>query len=112
MTLKQLEYIVTAAKLGNITEAANKLFLSQPSLTHAILELEKEMGITIFNRKNKGITVTKEGEEFLGYARQVLEQANLLTERSSGRPLQRKFQGQHNFFCKLPALLFCCKCFR
>lgn len=81
MTLKQLEYIVTAAKLGNITEAANKLFLSQPSLTHAILELEKEMGITIFNRKNKGITVTKEGEEFLGYARQVLEQANLLTER-------------------------------
>ena len=81
MTLLQLKYAVTIAETGNITEAAGKLFLSQPSLTKAIRELEKEMGITIFERTNKGCLVTKEGERFLGYARQVLEQAALLEEQ-------------------------------
>ena len=58
---------------------------SQPSLTNAIRELEKEMNITIFIRTNKGITVSKEGEVFLGYARQVLEQASLLEEKYCGK---------------------------
>lgn len=60
--------------------AAKKLFISQPSLTKAVRELEKEMGITIFERTNRGIVISKEGETFLGYARQVLEQAALLEE--------------------------------
>ena len=73
MTLQQLRYITTVADTGTITEAAKKLYISQPSLTNAIHELEKEMGITIFNRTNKGIFISREGEEFLGYARQVLQ---------------------------------------
>ena len=50
MTLQQLKYVITVANTGTITEAANRLFISQPSLTNAIHELEKEMNITIFNR--------------------------------------------------------------
>ncbi|WP_075877271.1 LysR family transcriptional regulator [Merdibacter massiliensis] len=81
MTLQQLRYIVEVAKSGTFMEAAKNLFLSQPSLTKSIKELEKEMGILIFDRTNKGVSVTKEGEVFLGYARQVLEQAALLEEK-------------------------------
>lgn len=81
VTLQQLKYIVVVAETGNITEAAKRLFISQPSLTNAIRELEKEMQITIFNRTNKGVTVSNEGDVFLSYARQVLEQANLLEEK-------------------------------
>ena len=81
MTLQQLKYIVTVAETGNITEAARRLFISQPSLTNAIRELEKEMQITIFNRSNKGVGISNEGDIFLSYARQVLEQASLLEEK-------------------------------
>lgn len=81
MTLQQLKYIVTVAETGNITEAAKRLFISQPSLTNAIRELEKEMQITIFHRTNKGVAVSNEGDEFLSYARQVLEQVGLLEEK-------------------------------
>lgn len=81
MTLQQLKYVVTVADKGTISEAAKELFISQPSLTKAIKELENEMQITIFNRTNKGIVVSNVGDEFLAYARQVLEQASLLEER-------------------------------
>lgn len=81
MTLQQLKYIVTVAEKGTFSEAAKILLLSQPSLTKSVKELEKEMGITIFDRTNKGVSVSKEGEIFLGYARQVLEQATLLEEK-------------------------------
>ena len=81
MTLQQLRYAITVAETGKITEAANKLYISQPSLTNAIHELEKEMNITIFNRTNKGIIVSKEGEIFLGYARQILELVSILEDR-------------------------------
>lgn len=84
MTLQQLKYAITAAETGTITEAANKLYISQPSLTNAIHELEKEMNIIIFNRTNKGISISKEGEDFLGYARQVLEQAAILEDKYKG----------------------------
>ncbi|MBP5607437.1 MAG: LysR family transcriptional regulator [Lachnospiraceae bacterium] len=80
MTLKQLQYAVTVADTGNITEAARRLFIAQPSLTSALHELEKEYDITIFSRSNKGIEVTPEGDEFLGFARQILEQASLMDE--------------------------------
>lgn len=81
MTLQQLKYVVTVADKGTISEAAKELFISQPSLTKAIKELENEMQITIFNRTNKGIVVSNAGDEFLAYARQVLEQSSLLEER-------------------------------
>ncbi|WOO38677.1 LysR family transcriptional regulator [Anaerocolumna sp. AGMB13020] len=81
MTLQQLRYVVTVAEKGTISDAAKELFISQPSLTSAIKELENEMQITIFNRTNKGIIVSNAGDEFLSYARQVLEQANLLEEK-------------------------------
>lgn len=101
MTLQQLKYVTTIANIGSISEAAKRLFVSQPSLTKAIKELEKEMGITIFDRTNKGITVSKEGERFLGYARQVLEQAALLEEQyksQSGGKKQFSVSTQHYSF--------------
>ena len=85
MTLKQLQYAVTIADIGSITEAAKKLFISQPSLTASIHELEKEYGITLFSRSSKGIKVTPEGDEFLGFARQILDQTNLLAEHYTGK---------------------------
>lgn len=84
MTLQQLKYVTAVAETETITEAAEKLFISQPSLTNAIHELEKEMTVQIFNRTNKGISLTKEGEDFLGYARQVLEQAAILEDKYKG----------------------------
>lgn len=84
MTLQQLKYIALVAEVGSITEAAEQLFISQPSLTNAIHTLEKEMGVNIFVRTNKGVTVSREGEEFLSYARQVLEQADLMQEKYCG----------------------------
>ena len=81
MTLQQLKYVITVAETGTITEAAKKLYISQPSLTNAIHELEKEMNVEIFHRTNKGIDISKEGEDFLGYARQVLEQAAILEDK-------------------------------
>ena len=84
MTLQQLKYTITVAETGTITEAASKLYISQPSLTNAIHELEKDMNIIIFNRTNKGISISKEGEDFLGYARQMLEQATILEDKYKG----------------------------
>lgn len=80
MTLQQLNYLVTVADCGNITEAAEKLYISQPSLSSAIHNLEKEMGVTAFVRSNKGVVVTREGEELLSYARMLLEQADNMKE--------------------------------
>ncbi len=80
MTLQQLTYLVTVADCGNITEAAEKLFISQPSLSAAIHNLEKEIGVTAFVRSNKGVTITREGEELLSYARMLLEQADNMKE--------------------------------
>ena len=81
MTLQQLKYAIAVADTRNITEASRRVFISQPSLTAAIRDLEEEMGITIFSRSNKGVTVTNDGDDFLSYARQVLEQAALLEDR-------------------------------
>ena len=92
MTLQQLRYVTAVAETGTISGAAKALFISQPSLTTAIRELESEMGVTIFSRTNRGVIVSREGEEFLGYARQILSQAQLLQERFSGRE-----QGEKRF---------------
>ena len=90
MTLQQLKYVVTVAETWTITEAAGKLYISQPSLTNAIHELEREMQIVIFNRTNKGISLSKEGDIFLGYARQVLEQAEILEDKYKGEGSGKK----------------------
>lgn len=81
MTLQQLKYLVTVAECKNITAAAEKLYISQPSLSAAIHSLEKEMNVMAFVRSNKGMTVTKEGEELLSFARNLLEQADIMKER-------------------------------
>lgn len=81
MTLQQLKYIIEAANQGSINEAAKRLFITQPSLSNSIKELEAELNMTIFTRTNKGIQLSVEGAEFLGYARQVVQQAELLENR-------------------------------
>ncbi|TBL74529.1 LysR family transcriptional regulator [Paenibacillus thalictri] len=81
MTLQQLKYVIEVANRGSINEAAKRLFITQPSLSNAIRDLEEEFQLTIFERSNKGITLSKEGVEFLSYARQVVEQAELLESR-------------------------------
>lgn len=101
MTLQQLKYVITVAETGTITEAAKKLYISQPSLTNAIHDLEKEMSVEIFHRTNKGIDISKEGEDFLGYARQVLEQAAILEDKyknGSGGKKQFCVSTQHYSF--------------
>jgi len=81
LTLQQLKYVIEVANRGSINEAAKRLFISQPSLSNAIKDLEEELQIAIFDRSNKGISLSKEGVEFLSYARQVVEQAELLESR-------------------------------
>lgn len=78
MTLQQLKYIIAITECGSITSAARKLLITQPSLSKAVSDLEKEMGITIFYRNNRGIYLSEEGTKFLSYARQVVEQSELL----------------------------------
>ncbi len=81
MTLQQLRYLVAIAEYGSINAAATNLFASQSNLSTAVRDLEREFGITIFTRSNRGVTPTNEGTELLGYARQVLEQADMLENR-------------------------------
>lgn len=88
MKLQQLRYVVKVAECGSITEASRRLFVSQPSITALIRDLENEMGVHIFERTNKGVIVSEEGETFLGYARQVLDQADLLEGKYKGESEQ------------------------
>ncbi len=89
MTLAQLKYIIAVAECGTISKAAEKLYISQPSLTTSIKDLESEFGIEIFSRTNKGVILTSDGEEFLGYARQVISQTSLMEEHYSGATAAR-----------------------
>ena len=73
MTLQQLRYAVTIADMKSMNKAASELFVSQPALSNTIHDLEEELQIEIFLRTNRGIVVTTEGEEFLSYARQMVE---------------------------------------
>lgn len=92
MTLQQLKYIVEVADKGSITVAAKNLFISQPSLSASIKELEAEIKTTIFVRTNRGIIVSNEGADFLGYARQILQQVMLVEDRYiNATPLKQRF---------------------
>lgn len=81
MTLQQLKQVLAVADCGSMNEAAKRLFIAQPSLSAAVRDLEDEIGIEIFIRSNRGIVITPDGEEFLGYARQVTEQYQLMEEK-------------------------------
>lgn len=81
MTLQQLKYFLEIVSFGSMNEAAKHLYISQPSLSNSIKELENELGIVLFTRSNKGIQLSGDGTEFLGYARQVVEQTELLESR-------------------------------
>lgn len=101
MTLQQLRYVTAVADTGTISRAAQQFFIAQPSLTNAIRELEQELGLTIFHRTNRGVALTPEGEEFLGYARQVLAQMELIEEKYLGTaPVKHQFcvSAQHYSF--------------
>ena len=92
MTIQQLKYIITISEKGSLNKAAEVLFITQPSLTSAVRELEKELGITLFNRGGKGVTLTNDGTEFLQYARQVVAQYDRLLEKyGRGGTLRKKF---------------------
>ncbi len=101
MTLTQLKYVITVAEAKSMNEAAKQLFISQPSLSSAIRELEDEIGVEVFRRSNKGACVTPEGEEFVGYARQVVEQYKLIEAKYIDKENIRKKFGvstQHYTF--------------
>ena len=92
MTLNQLNYIITIANVGSMNKAAEVLFVAQPSLSSSIKGLEKELGITIFNRNGKGVTLTPDGAEFLIQAREIYSNyENLLEKYSGGEFLKKKF---------------------
>lgn len=102
MTLQQLKYLVAIAEYGSINAAAHNLYASQSNLSTAIKELEQEFGITIFRRTNRGVTLTNEGTELVAYARQVLEQAEMLELRYSGnddKHARLAVSAQHYAFC-------------
>ena len=101
LTLQQLRYFTTVATEGSISAAADLLYVAQPSMSAAMKELESRLGRTLLVRSAKGVTLTVEGAEFLGYARQVLEQVQLLEHRYLGRPPSRRLLGistQHYSF--------------
>ena len=101
MRIQQLHYIIKIVETGSMNEAAKQLFITQPSLSNAVRDLEREMGIDIFNRNPKGITLTKNGVEFLSYARQVVEQTALLEERYKSKTTHRELfsvSSQHYAF--------------
>ncbi|MCM1103986.1 MAG: LysR family transcriptional regulator [Clostridium sp.] len=81
MTLQQLHYAIVISQTGSMNKAAEQLYISQPSLTGAVQELEKELGITVFHRSARGVTLTNDGQEFIAYARQVYDQYEQLAEK-------------------------------
>lgn len=101
MRIQQLEYLEKIAATGSINEAAKQLFISQPSLSQAMKELEKEYGVQLFYRSRGGITLTDAGREFINYSRGVLDQVNLLNEHfGQGKVRKRVFSvsAQHYAF--------------
>lgn len=101
MKLQQLKYLIAISECGSINEAAQNLYTSQSNLSTAVKELERELGITIFTRSNRGVTLTNDGSELLGYARQVVEQADMLEDRyARGRAdnMQLAVSTQHYYF--------------
>lgn len=92
MTLQQLRYVITICEMGSLNKASEVLYVAQPSLTSAVKELEKELGITIFHRSGRGVTLTNDGTEFLAYARQLYhEYEAILDKYEKNGTLKKKF---------------------
>lgn len=91
MTLMQLHYVITITATGSLNKAAEQLYVSQPALTSSIKELEKELGIIIFNRSGKGVTLTNDGAEFLQYAKQIYSQYETVLEKYGSGDVKKKF---------------------
>ena len=89
MTLQQLKYADAVANCGSISEAARRVFVTQPTLTESIRALEEELRTAIFTRTVRGVTVTREGEEFLASARQILDDTSRITEKYTGKAVRR-----------------------
>ena len=114
MTIQQLKYIIGVSETGSINKAAEILYVSQPSLTAAIKDVENEFNITIFNRSSKGITLTSEGKEFIQYGRQIYAQYDNLLERfgDAGKveihiqPVKRRHvsEQRQDFLCRFPCI--------
>jgi DNA-binding transcriptional LysR family regulator len=101
ITLQQLHYFIEVAVEGSITAAADMLFVAQPTMSAAMKDLETRLGRSLLLRSARGVTLTTDGAEFLGYARQVIEQVALLEQRYLGRPPSRRLLGvsaQHYSF--------------
>ncbi|SJN20950.1 Transcriptional regulator, LysR family [Microbacterium esteraromaticum] len=101
LTLQQLRYFIEVAAEGSISAAADLLFVSQPTMSAAMKDLEARVGRALLVRSARGVTLTPDGAEFLGYARQVVEQLVLLEQRYLGRPPSRRLLGvstQHYSF--------------
>ena len=92
MTIQQLKYVIAISEAGSYNKAAEVLYISQPSLTNAVQDLEREIGVTVFNRSGRGVSLTNDGMEFIQYARQVIGQYDRLLEKyGKGGTLKKKF---------------------
>ena len=92
MTIQQIKYVIGITETGSFNKAAEKMFVSQPSLTSTIHDLEDELGITIFNRSGRGVTLTNDGQEFVSNARQVyLNFQNLSEKYNENSNIKKKF---------------------
>ena len=92
MTLQQMRYAIAIAECGSLNKAAETLYIAQPSLSLSMQELERELGITIFNRSGRGVTLTQDGAEFLLHARQIYSQYESLLEKyGDSKKLKKKF---------------------
>lgn len=101
MTIQQLKYIIGVSEAGSLNKASEALYVSQPSLTAAIKDVENEFDITIFNRSSRGISLTQEGKEFLQYARQIYVQYESLMDKYGQSGMRKKKFGvstQHYSF--------------
>lgn len=101
LTLQQLRYFIEVAAEGSISAAADLLYVAQPTMSAAMKDLEARVGRALLVRSARGVTLTADGAEFLGYARQVVEQFALLEQRYLGRPPTRRLLGvstQHYSF--------------
>ena len=115
MTLQQLRYLIEVTQSGSFNAAAHQLYVSQSTLSMAIKDLETELGIEIFRRSNRGLTLTADGTELLGYARQVVEQADLLSQRytqktSAKRREHLAISSQHYAFAVQAFINICNAC--
>ena len=92
MTLQQLRFLIAVAESGSINAAAQRLYTAQSNISNAVKSLEQELHLEIFTRSSRGVTLTNDGTELLGYARQVVEQADMLERRYAehGRGLRQR----------------------